>query len=238
MDDKGLKLANPAPLGLLGFGMTTVLLCLYFAEIIELTVVIGAMMFALGGTAQLIAGAFELKQGNTFGGTAFSAFGCFWWSLAVILTNPLDLMDESDEMSMGFYLALWGVFTLFMFIGTLKHNRALQVVFLSIAIVFFGLATAEFTGIEMIRVVSGFIGVFGGGAAMYTSLGTMLKVEYGREILPLDVRKKDDAGKAAAGKAVADKTADKKEAAGKVEKMEKAEKAEKTEEDETKKGPH
>ena len=190
MEDKGLKLANPAPLGLLGFGMTTVLLCLHFAGIIELTVVNGAMMFALGGAAQMIAGIFELKQGNTFGGTAFTAYGGFWWSLAIILTNPLDLMEEADGLSMGFYLTLWGLFTLFMFFATLKHNRALQVVFLSIAIVFFGLAASDFMGIELIRILSGFLGIFGGGAAVYTSFGTMLKVEYGREILPLDPRKK------------------------------------------------
>ena len=212
MNDKGLKLANPAPLGLLGFGMTTVLLCLHFAGIMELTVVIGAMMFALGGTAQLVAGVFELKQGNTFGGTAFTAFGCFWWSLAVIFTNPLELMDESDEISMGFYLALWGVFALFMFFGSRKHNTALQVVFLSITIVFFGLALSEFTGVETFSIISGIIGIFSGGSAIYTSMGTMLKGEYGREILPLDapkkVEKKEEPEAEIAGGAAEDKVSE------------------------------
>ena len=178
-------LANPAPLGLLGFGMTTVLLNLHNAGIIELSVVIAAMGFALGGLAQIVAGVFELRQGNTFGGTAFTAYGLFWWSLVFIWLNPLDVMDEADEMSMGFYLALWGAFTLFMFIGTLKHNRATQVVFLSLAILFFGLAAKDFTGIEIIGQISGYIGIACGASAIYTSVGTVLKTEYGRELLKL-----------------------------------------------------
>ena len=186
---QGNKMANPAPLGLLGFGMTTVLLNLYNAGIIELSVVTAAMGFALGGLAQIIAGVFELKQGNTFGGTAFTAYGLFWWSLVFIWFNPLDAMDEADDFSLGFYLALWGVFTLFMFIGTLKHNRATQVVFLTLAILFFGLAVGHFIEIEIVLTISGFIGIFCGGAAIYTALGNVLKEEYGRELLPLGSKK-------------------------------------------------
>lgn len=178
-------LANPAPLGLLGFGMTTVLLNLHNAEIIELSVVIAAMGFALGGLAQIIAGVFELKQGNTFGGTAFTAYGLFWWSLVFIWLNPLEVMDEADEMSMGFYLALWGVFTLFMFISSLKHNRATQVVFLTLTILFFGLAAKDFTGIDIVGLVSGYIGIACGASAIYTSMGLVLKDAYGRELLKL-----------------------------------------------------
>jgi len=179
------KLANPAPLGLLGFGMTTLLLNLYHAMFIEMSIMIVAMGFALGGLAQIIAGVFELKQGNTFGGTAFTAYGLFWWSLIFIMLNPLEVMDEADEISMGFYLLLWGVFTLFMYIGTLKQNRAIQVVFLTLTILFFGLAVFNFTDIEIIGLVSGFVGIICGATAVYTSMGLMLKEVYGREILLL-----------------------------------------------------
>ena len=185
LDEAKPIIANPGPLGLLGFGMTTVLLNLHNAGFIELSVMIVAMGFAAGGLMQIIAGIFELKQGNTFPGTAFIAYGCFWWSLIFILLNPLEVMDEADEMSMGFYLALWGVFTLFMFIGSLRHNRATQVVFLTLAILFFGLAASDFTGIEIVLQGSGFLGIFCGASAMYNAMGQVLKGEYGREVLPL-----------------------------------------------------
>ena len=185
MEDTKTKLANPAPLGLLGFGMTTILLNLHNAKLIELTVVIVAMGFALGGLAQIIAGIFELRQGNTFGGTAFTAYGLFWWSLIFIWLNLGDKANAADAKSMGFYLLLWGVFTLFMFFGSLKHSRALQAVFLLLAILFFGLAAGDFTGVGTVTLVSGVIGIFCGASAVYTSMAQILKGEYGREILPL-----------------------------------------------------
>ena len=82
------KEANPAPLGLLGFGMTTVLLNLHNAGLMPLSIVIVAMGIALGGLAQIIAGIFELRNGNTFAGTTFTAYGLFWWSLVLIWVNP------------------------------------------------------------------------------------------------------------------------------------------------------
>jgi len=179
------KTANPAPLGLLGFGMTTVMLNLHNEGFIDLSIVIVAMGFAAGGLMQIIAGVFELKQGNTFGGTAFTAYGCFWWSLIFIWLNPFDVMYEADDISMGFYLGLWGVFTLFMFIGSLKHNRATQVVFLTLTILFFGLAAYDFLYIELIGVITGYVGIFCGSSAIYNAVGQLLKEEYGREVLPL-----------------------------------------------------
>jgi succinate-acetate transporter protein len=185
MEGTKIKMANPAPLGLLSFGMTTVLLNLHNAQFIDLSVMIVAMGLALGGFAQIIAGVFELKQGNTFGGTAFVAYGSFWWSLIFIWLNPVGEMDYADEMSMGFYLLLWGIFSLCMFIATLKHFRALQVVFLTLVVLFFGLALSDFLVDDTIRMITGFVGIFCGGSAMYTSMGLLLKEEYGKTILPL-----------------------------------------------------
>jgi len=179
------KKSNPGPLGLFGFGMTTVLLSLHNAGIIELSVVTVAMGFALGGLAQIIAGVFELKHGNTFGGTAFTAYGLFWWSIIFIWTNPVGQIAGADVKSLGVYLFLWGVFTLIMYIGTLRHNRATQVVFLSLTIVFFGLALGNFTGIEVIHQISGWIGVFGGAAAIYNAMGQIINGEYGKQIFPM-----------------------------------------------------
>ena len=178
--------ANPAPLGLLGFGMTTILLNLHNAGIIPLSAVILAMGFALGGLAQIIAGVLEFRQGNTFGGTAFTAYGLFWWSLVAIITNPFGASSAAaDAASMGFYLLLWGIFTLFMFIGTLKHNRATQVVFLTLTVLFFLLAAGDFTESPLVKTIAGWEGIVCGASAVYNSLAQLVNNEFGKKVLPL-----------------------------------------------------
>ena len=180
------KVANPGPLGLLGFGMTTVLLNLHNAGLLPLSIVIVAMGIALGGLAQIIAGIRELCQGNTFAGTAFTAYGLFWWSLVLIWVNPFaDSIEPASAVAMGYYLLLWGIFTLFMFIGTLKHNRATQVVFGSLTVLFMLLALGDFTGNHMITTIAGFEGIFCGLSAIYSAMGQILNAEYGKEVLPL-----------------------------------------------------
>ena len=181
------KVANPGPLGLLGFGMTTVLLNLHNAGFLPLSIVIVAMGVALGGLAQIIAGVRELKQGNTFAGTAFTAYGLFWWSLVLIWVNPFaDAgIEAASKVAMGWYLLLWGVFTGFMFIGTLTHNRATQVVFGSLTILFVLLALGDFTGNHTITTVAGFEGIFCGLSAIYSAVGQIVNGEHGKTILPL-----------------------------------------------------
>ena len=184
------KIANPAPLGLLGFGMTTVLLNLANAGIIELSVVIIAMGFALGGAAQIIAGIMEFKKNNLFGATAFTAYGFFWWSLIFIWLNPFGFPATADHLTtMGFYLTLWGIFTLFMFIGSLTHNRATQVIFGSLTLLFLLLSIGDFTNIALIGQIAGFVGIFCGSSAIYASLAQVLNNEYGKTVLPLGEKK-------------------------------------------------
>ena len=181
------KVANPGPLGLLGFGMTTVLLNLHNAGLMPLSIVIVAMGIALGGLAQIIAGIRELKQGNTFAGTAFTAYGLFWWSLVLIWVNPFAeaAIGAASKIAMGYYPLLWGIFTGFMFIGTLKHNRATQVVFGSLTILFFLLAIGDFAGNHTITMIAGFEGIFCGLSAIYSAMGQILNAEYGKEVMPL-----------------------------------------------------
>jgi len=178
------KIANPGPLGLLGFGMTTTLLNLHNSGLLPLSIVIVGMGIALGGLAQIIAGVRELKQGNTFGGTSFTAYGLFWWSLVLIWINPFGV-NAADPTSMGFYLLLWGVFTLFMFIGTLKHNRATQVVFGSLTLLFFLLALGDFTENHVVTTIAGIEGILCGLSAIYSAMGQILNAEYGKTVLPL-----------------------------------------------------
>ena len=178
------KIAYPAPLGLLGFGMTTILLNLHNAGIIALSAVIVAMGFALGGAAQIIAGIMEFKKNNLFGATAFTAYGLFWWSLILIWWNPT-ASAAADLTSMGFYLLLWGIFTLFMAIGTLKHNRATQIVFFSLTILFFLLSISDFTGNHAIGTIAGIVGILCGCSAIYTGLAQIINNEFNKTILPL-----------------------------------------------------
>jgi len=177
------KVANPGPLGLLGFGMTTVLLNLHNAGIIELSIVIVAMGLALGGTAQIIAGICELRSGNTFGGTAFTAYGFFWWSLCLIWIKPFGI-NPADAVSMGYYLALWCVFTFFMFLGTLAHNMITRIVFLSLTVLFLLLSVGDFTENSDVKAIAGFVGIFCGLSAIYSAMAQIVNGELGRKIFP------------------------------------------------------
>ncbi len=178
------KEANPAPLGLLGFGMTTILLNLHNSGLLELSVIVIAMGFAMGGLAQIIAGVMEFKNNNTFGATAFTAYGCFWWSLIIIWCNPWE-QYPADPQSLAWYLLLWGVFTLFMFIGTLKQSRANRVVFGTLTLLFFLLAAGDFSGVHAITNVAGVVGIICGASALYNSFGQVLNEVYGKTVLPL-----------------------------------------------------
>ena len=185
MSEHNTKAANPGPLGLLGFGMTTVLLNLHNSGMLPLSIVIVAMGIALGGLAQILAGIREMRQGNTFAGTAFTAYGLFWWSLVIIWANPFPGIEAADKTSLAFYLLLWGIFTLFMFIGTLKHNKATQVVFGSLTVLFFLLSIGDFTGNHTITMIAGFEGIFCGLSAIYSAMGQIVNAEFGKEIFPL-----------------------------------------------------
>src|SRR5207248_5345722 len=126
---------NPAPLGLLAFGMTTVLLNLHNAGFYDLNSMILAMGICYGGVAQVIAGTMEWRKGNTFATTAFVSYGLFWLSLVTsIILTKVGWGAPSNETAMAAYLAAWGVFTAVMFIATLKISRALQVVFGSLTL--------------------------------------------------------------------------------------------------------
>lgn len=179
------NIANPAPLGLLGFAMTTLLLNLHNAGFLPLSIVIVAMGFALGGAAQIIAGIMEFKQNNTFGATAFTAYGFFWWSLIIIWIKPFPGIEAADPLSMGFYLGIWCLFSGFMFLGTLKHNRASQVVFGSLTALFFLLALANFTESESVHTIAGYVGIFCGLSAFYNAVAQIINQEFDKKIMPL-----------------------------------------------------
>jgi len=179
---------NPAPLGLMGFGMTTVLLNLHNAGFFALGSMILAMGIFYGGLAQLFAGTMEWKKGNTFATTAFLSYGLFWLSLVALLVLPaMGLAEKTSPVAMAAYLTMWGIFTAVMFIGTLRFNRAMQFVFGSLAILFFLLALGDLTGIQTITQLAGWEGIICGFSAIYTGLAQVINESYGKGkmIVPL-----------------------------------------------------
>src|SRR6266513_5962235 len=186
------RTGNPAPLGLLAFGMTTVLLNLHNAGFFELNSMILAMGSCYGGLAQVIAGIMEWKQGNTFATTAFTSYGLFWLSLVVLLVLPkTGWGTASNDVAMAAYLAMWGLFTGVMFLGTLRLNRALQVVFGTLTILFFMLAIGDFTAASAgFKHTTGYEGIVCGFSAFYAGLAQVLNEVFGKTMLPLGPVKK------------------------------------------------
>ena len=178
--------ANPAPLGLMGFGMTTILLNIHNAGFFALDAIILGMGIFYGGLAQVIAGIMEFKKNNTFGTTAFTSYGFFWLSLVALKMIPLMGYGEAaSSLSMAAYLFMWGLFTLFMFVGTLRINKALQVVFGTLTILFFLLAIGNFTGSSLILTIAGYEGILCGFTAIYAAMAQVLNEVYGKIILPI-----------------------------------------------------
>jgi len=183
------KLANPAPLGLLGFGITTVLLNLVNSGAIPLDTVILAMGIAYGGLAQVIVGIMEFKKGNTFGTVAFLSYGLFWWSLVMLLVLPklsfLSGFNGPSAPSLAAYFIMWGIFTFAMFFGTLKANRALQLVFGSLTVLFFMLAIAQYAGNATFTKITGIEGIICGLSAVYLGIAEVLNEANQKTVLPI-----------------------------------------------------
>lgn len=180
-----LKKANPAPLGLMAFGMTTVLLNLHNAGFFPTTSIILSMGIFYGGLAQVIVGIMEYKNGNTFGTVAFTSYGLFWLSLVGIWVLPLMGWAEAPSLAfMGWYLLLWGLFTFFMFLGTVNGSPVLRFVFLSLTILFFLLAARDFLASAAIGTLAGYVGIICGSSAFYLAMAEVLHEQRGGKFLP------------------------------------------------------
>ena len=210
------KLANPAPLGLLGFGMTTVLaMFVHNARLSPVDGMILGMGIFYGGVAQIIAGILEYKKGNTFGTTAFTSYGLFW--LSFVALNWLGMKSVAErgiwpfsaygvaipeyntpwlvsQEAFAAYFFMWGLFTFVMFFGTLKTNRTLQFVFMSLAILFFLLAAKSAllaytsitaTALELFTRIIGVEGIICGLSAFYLALAEVLNELYGKAVVPI-----------------------------------------------------
>ena len=179
--------AGAGALGLLGYGMPGVLLGLANAGIIQAGSVILGMAIFMGGFAMFTAGLMEWKKGNTYGMAAYGSYGLFWFSFAALLILPMLGLtkDTGGAGAMAAYLALWGLFTFILFIGSLKMSRALQFVLGTLTLVFFLEALGAATGTGMFTILAGYIGIISGLAAIYTALAPVLNDIYGKTIAPL-----------------------------------------------------
>lgn len=176
--------ANPAPLGLVAFGLTTWLLSMINAgwyPAAGMGMVL-SMAFAFGGTGQMVAGVLEYFNGNTFGTTAFFGYGAFWWSFALFVNS---FGAKVPAAFVGWYLFIWGVFTLYLWIATFKSPRALYLVFLALWLTFFALAVGAWGGGAFFTQLGGYLGLVTAILAVYTSAAEVINGNLGRVVLPV-----------------------------------------------------
>jgi uncharacterized protein len=179
------KVANPAPLGLAAFGVTTVALSCINAGFLppEAAAAVAPLAFAFGGLAQLIVGILEFASGNTFGTVAFTAYGSFWlWYASLVWTVGAGWMKPPAGIAV--VLLMWGVFTLYMWICTFKANKCLFAIFLLLAGTFFLLAAGDL-GWGYGKHVGGIAGLMTAAVALYLSFAEVMNGTFGREVLPL-----------------------------------------------------
>ena len=178
--------ANPAPLGLCAFGMTTLLLSLHNAGITGLSSPIIAMAILYGGIAQVCVGLMEWKKKNSFGMLTFGSFGFFWITFAAILILPaLSLAKAPTPVELAAFLAIWGVFAFGLFICTLAMHRLLQITLAAVVLLVVFLVAANLTGSALILTIGGVTGLIAGGLALYMGMGQVINEIFGRKILPV-----------------------------------------------------
>ena len=186
MTNAQVKPANPAPLGLAGFGLTTVVLSSINAGLLpkDALPAVVPLAFAFGGLAQILAGMLEFRNGNTFGTVAFTSYGLFWWWWALLQwTVGAGLIAPPSAAGLGVTLLMWGVFTFGMWISTFRSNRAVWSVFLLLWITFLLLAGGDL-GLGTSR-LGGWVGLACGLDAMYVSFAEVTNGTFGRDVLPL-----------------------------------------------------
>jgi uncharacterized protein len=181
---------DPAPLGLAGFGITTLLLSLINAGILHATVTEGVMALALtfGGGAQLLAGMWAFRRGNTFAGTAFTSYGAFWFSFYLLVNVFIPQMKGATMADVttfvATYLLAWGIFTTYMFIASLAGARAVQAVFFLLALTFYLLAIGDYAASDTISKLGGWVGLATAAAAIYASFADVTNANFKRRVLP------------------------------------------------------
>jgi succinate-acetate transporter protein len=181
-----VKVANPAPLGLACFGVTTVVLSCINAGLIpgEALSAVVPLAFSFGGFAQIVAGIMEFKNGNTFGTIAFTSYGAFWWWYAFLLwTVGAGWIKPPDPRGVGVALLMWGVFTLYLWVSTFRKNLTLWGIFLLLWITFFLLAGGDLGMGAAWHKLGGWFGLATGVLALYLSFAELTNETFGRNVI-------------------------------------------------------
>ena len=180
--------ADPGPLGLAGFAMTTFVLSMFNAGLVNKAgepVVLG-LALAYGGIAQFAAGMWEFRTGNTFGAVAFTSYAAFWVSFWALVTFfAADIPPEHVGAAIGLYLISWGIFTAYMFCASLRTTGAIAVVLLLLTITYFLLGIGESGGHGGMVEVGGWAGILTAAAAWYASFAAVINSTFGRTVLPV-----------------------------------------------------
>jgi len=184
----GFTIADPGPLGLAAFALTTFVLSMFNADLVNRAgepVVLG-LAVAYGGLAQVLAGMWEFRTGNTFGAVAFTSFGAFWISFFVYVAffaREVPAGNAGDAV--GLYLIAWGIFTTYMLVASLRTTAAVALVFLLLAATFFLLGIGESGGNESIVKTGGWVGIATAVAAWYASFAAVVNATFGRVLMPV-----------------------------------------------------
>jgi hypothetical protein len=182
--------ANPAPLGLAGFGLTTLVLSFVNANIVgggaaSFPIVLG-LALAYGGLCQLLAGMWEFRTGNTFGAVAFSSYGAFWISFFFLVSfNVAQLPKTEIDAALGLYLWAWGIFTGMLFLCTFASPRALQLLFLLLTVTFILLGIGNSGAHTNIIHAGGYVGIATAAVALYIACADIMESVYKRSVLPV-----------------------------------------------------
>jgi succinate-acetate transporter protein len=184
----GSHIADPAPLGLAGFALTTFVLSMVNSNIIPDTLVGGALGLALayGGIAQFAAGLWEFAKGNTFGATAFCSYGAFWISFWWLAEKDLAALGPDGYKVVGTYLLGWAIFTAYMTVAALRVNMAVLVVFVLLTITFLILAVGWYDKQSTGWIhLGGYVGILTAIAAWYASFAGVTAFTWGRQVFPV-----------------------------------------------------
>jgi succinate-acetate transporter protein len=183
--------ADPGPLGLAAFALTTFVLSMFNAGLVGEAgePIVFGLALAYGGIAQLIAGLWEFRTGNTFGATAFCSYGAFWlsfWAFEQFYAKDLEKADPAAlSNAVGLFLIAWGIFTAYMFIASLRTTAAIATVFFLLALTFFVLGIGNAADEADIIKAGGFIGIATAAAAWYASFAVVTNKTFGRIVLPV-----------------------------------------------------
>lgn len=180
-------IADPAPLGLAAFALTTFLLSLANSGLMPASAepVVFGVALAYGGLAQLLAGMWEFKKGNVFGATVFSSYGGFWLSFwAYVTFYAPGVPAEQHGAAAGWFLICWGIFTVLMFVGALRTTLVLAALFAVVVVAFFLLGLGALEGVTALTRAGGWVGLVAGAMAWYLCLAGVLSSLFGRPVLP------------------------------------------------------